>query len=158
MQWWVNDESGKESGWLKNEKKTQGPEDVPLSGWLVKDGGSWKIDDTLKITSGALIPSCLKIKIEASGKAADKQPTRLGEFILSKQWFYGHPVYKNDNGELLHMMLNGKWGVASTLGTYGIRGSPSYLCPSKSTTWEYWDWNEGVAKLGDITVRCLDNQ
>ena len=69
MQWLLGSEFGKESGWLKNEKKTRGPEDLPMSGWLVEDGGTWKTDHTLKITHGPLLPTCLKIKIEGTAVA-----------------------------------------------------------------------------------------
>ena len=78
MNWWIGDEYGKEDGLLKNEEKTGGPKDDPLSIWLVKDGDTWEIDPTIKITSGPLTPSCKTIKIEATGPAAVEQSSKLG--------------------------------------------------------------------------------
>lgn len=162
MQWWIGDESGKENGLLKNEEKTGGPEDVPLSNWLVKDGDSWEIDHTIKITREPLTPACKTIKIEATGTAAEEQLMRLGDYQLSNRWYNGHPVYQHDNGQLLYTLNNKAkniadfWGVSKTLGWYGIRGSPIYLCPSKSTKWEYWVESTSEFKLGNITVTCTD--
>ena len=61
------------SGLLKNQEKTVGPQDDPLSNWLVKDGVTWELDSSYKITSGSLTPSCINIKIEdtGTGRAAE---------------------------------------------------------------------------------------
>ena len=160
MQWWIGDEYGKEDGLLKNEEKTGGPKDDLLSNWLVKDGDTWEIDPTIKITSGPLTPSCKTIKIEATGTAAEQQSTRIGEYYLFKRWYNGHPIYQKDNGQLLHIVKfqNRRvgWGSGATPGLHGIRGSPIYLCPSKSTNWEYWVESTSEWKLGNITVTCTD--
>lgn len=171
MQWGIGNELGEESGWIiKNEKKTQGPEDVPMSGWLVNVGWwktdiTWKTDDTLKITNGLLIPTCLKIKIEGSKWAQEAQPEKLGEFKLSKKWFNGHPMYENEKGEFLFMSYGGEWAVDSSTGSSydGIRGSPGYLCQTKSTKWEFDDFTEDdrdVLETVDwgITVSCSEHQ
>ena len=162
-QWWIGDQYGMEDGLLKNEMKTTGgPEDLPLSEWRVKSvkkANTWEIDPTIKITSGPLTPSCKTIKIEATGPAAEEHPVRLGEFHLSNRWFNGHPIYQNDNGQLLHNMnwhgmVKQWWGIADTLGYSGIRGWPAYLCPSKINKWEYYDGS--TWKLGNFTVTCSD--
>ena len=156
MQWWIGDESGKEDGSLKNEEKTGGPQDVPLSNWLVKDGDSWEIDSTIKITREPLTP-CKTIKIEATGTAAEKQETRLGDYHFSNRWYNGHPIYQQENGQLLYNMnYDNMWGVSKTFGYYGIRGSPVYLCPSNSSKWEYFAGDETLP--GNITVTCSEHQ
>jgi len=160
-EWLINDIAGEEKGWLQNKKKTGGPQDLPLSGWLVYDynDGKWKADPKIKITSGPLIPSCLKIKIDGTGPAAEIQSIRFGEYKLAyEEWFFGHPVYKQEDGNLLYMMNDGSWGVSDDFESYGIRGLPGYLCPSKSTKWEYYDGSEDKMKLGAINVTCSEYQ
>jgi len=152
MDWWVNDVPGEKTGWLQNKEKTVGPEDVPLSDWLVYADGTWKMDPTLTITSGPLIPSCLTIKIGATGIRSHM----LGEYKLSKKWFNGRPIYEKDDGELLYATSGGYWGVSKTLGSYGIRGSPSHHCPTRSKKWEFFDGSDW--KIGEITVTCSKYQ
>ena len=65
-------------------------------------------------------------------------PSRFGKYYLTKRWYNGDPVYLNNNDQILYILYSQNlWGIGSSIGLHGIRGSPVYLCPSKSTKWEY---------------------
>ena len=66
----------------------------------------------------------------------------------------GLPVYKNNNGELLHHGTDGSWKVGKPLTWHGIRGFPAGLCPSEATKWTY----DSDDKPADIIVKNLQNK
>ena len=65
----------------------------------------------------------------------------------------GHPVFKKNEGGLLHMSSDGYWSVAEKLGNYGIRGLPGRLCPRESNQWEFWDGSK--AQPAEIIVKGI---
>ena len=116
----VSSVSGSVDGWLWNGSPSL---EIPQSDWEAFDGFNWSHDSELKVTKGELIPCGM---------------------------WNGHPVYKNNEGGLLHMASDGYWSVADKLGNYGIRGLPGRLCPSESNLWEYWDGSK--AQPAEILV------
>ena len=109
------------------------------------------VDPQLKVTKGALKP-CPGVKIYGLGPVVKKQNTKLGIFKVKEKMFNGHPLYQNNNGEVLHMANDGYWTVGP-LGEYGIRGLPGSLCPNEATKWEYYDGYEN--QPAEILVKSL---
>ena len=92
--------SGGQDGWLWNGNAS---EELPESNW------------DLKVTKGELIP-CPGVQIYGFGPVTEDQRNRLGIYNLTPKMWNGHPVYKNNNGGLLHMAIN--WSVAEKQGNY----------------------------------------
>ena len=144
--WLAGPVSGGQDGWLWNGNPSS---DLPEAEWEVFDGLSWSDDSKLKITKGELTP-CQGVQIFGSGIVTEQHRHRFGIYNLTPKMWNGHPVYKNNEGGLLHMASDGYWSVADKLGNYGIRGLPGRLCPSESNLWEYWDGSK--AQPAEILV------
>merc|ERR1712098_160833 len=106
--------------------------------WEVFDGEEWIVDPDLIVITGAL-RACKGATLYGAGPVAQNQGNYLGEYKVTNKKWNGHPVYKSNNGGLLHMSSDGYWTASDRLGQHNIRGLPGRLCPSESNKWEYWD-------------------
>ncbi len=122
------------------------------SGWMysiVNDG--WHDDSSLIVTPGPLPPLPRQFLVTATGAAAEVCPECLGVFTKTQRWFWGRPVYVNEEGQLLH---HGKkdygWMIGPTIGSYNLRGSRARHSPTEEDRWEYW--TKSGDKPASVTV------
>ena len=158
--WIAGHEPGSSQGGLLNGHGIPSPTVPTNSNWQFWDGniGEWVADPKLKVTKGALAP-CPGVKIYGSGPVVEEwgsylgisKASYLGIFKLTDRMWNGLPVYKNNNGELLHHGTDGSWKVGKPLTWHGIRGFPAGLCPSEATKWTY----DADDKPADIIVKNL---
>ena len=148
--WWVNDEPGEKTGWLRSDPSRS----LPTS-WKYYADGKWNDDDTLSVTSGPLPPLSRQFTVTASGAAAEKWPSSQGVFTRTQRWWWGRPVYVNTEGKLLHHGAGDDgWLIGSKLGKYVLRGSRSHHSPVSETSWRYWTGSG--TKPASVTVTGSD--
>ena len=138
--------------WLWNANKgLKVPDD---SKWDVLDmeTDTWSVDPDLKVTEGSLKP-CKGAIIYGTEGVAREQGDFLGTYKVTNKRWNGHPVYKSNNGRLLHMSSDGYWSASDRLGEHSIRGKPGRLCPSESDEWEFWDGSK--SEPAKIIVKSL---
>ena len=76
--WWVSDELGKESGWLRAKVETEEDKKMPpVQGWQYYDGSKWQSDPTLEASRQVSKP-CSEVLVELHGAAKEKQPLCAG--------------------------------------------------------------------------------
>ena len=93
--------------------------------WEVFEGETWIHDSELKLTKGELAP-CPGVNIFGSGTVMEESVCKsplMGTFLNTPKMWNGYPVYKNNEGYLLHMVNDGL-ATANKLGFYSIRGLP----------------------------------
>ena len=120
--------------WFSNSDNTAIT--VPTSGWQYRYGnGSLSKDPTLTITEGGLANMCRQYSVSASGLAAEKFSTFLGEFSFSNDWSYGRPVYDSKDGRRMYVRYSGRWYIHnSTTGEYLLENSLSHIFKKLSSS------------------------
>ena len=90
--WWVNNEMGEETGWLRAKVvKSEVDDQPPVKGWqYIGGGGSWwrgggkyEVDATL-VCSRQVSTPCTEVKVELQGEAKKKRPDYAGTYKLVK--------------------------------------------------------------------------
>ena len=76
--WWVNDELGKEEGWMKAKVETEEDKKMPpVQGWQYSDDSNWQSDPTLEASRQVSKP-CSEVLVELHGAAKEKLPECAG--------------------------------------------------------------------------------
>ena len=113
--WWISHTLGGKGGYLKNETKS---EEIPTTGWKVNfrlnSIPGWKVDPTLAIHHGPLIPLWDEITVTVDGPKVQEWSKQAGVYKRSCKWWSGHPVYTNSSGKNLFTSVYG-WSVAGEL-------------------------------------------
>ena len=82
--WWVNEEVGKETGWMEAKVMTEEDKQMPpVKGWTYWDGGEDQPDPTLEC-SREVTPACSMIIVELQGAAKEKYPELAGSYLPVK--------------------------------------------------------------------------
>ena len=83
--WWVNDEVGEETGWLKAKVVSDQRwwlDQPPLKGWQYYDGDNYKWEsDTTMVCSRQVSPAYTKIIVTLRGAAKQKHPKCAGSYL-----------------------------------------------------------------------------
>ena len=105
----MNDEVGKEDGFLKAKVVTEEDKQMPpVKGWTYADGkGNWPSDPNL-VCSREVTPACSKIIVQLEGEAKEKHPKLGGRYLPLKgkinrgRWVGS---YNNNNNTHLHLTI-----------------------------------------------------
>ena len=99
--WLVSDILDGGNGWLFNNNKDT--TSVPASGCQFYDGEKWIGDPTLNVREGGLSNICEQYIVSASGFAAEKYPSLLGQFSITDVWYNG----RQGESRLFSIVVNG---------------------------------------------------
>ena len=136
-QWHLNDSPGQRKGFLYNPTKGL---NFPTSGWQHYKNG-FENDRLLAINFGP-VSLCREYKVSATGAAARKWLSYLGEFTLTDRWWRGRPTFINSKGRILyHGDGSDGWTIGNKFGKYVLRGfeGAQHDCPASQKNWKYWD-------------------
>ena len=122
--------------------------------WTVEE--TRRIEESIRITEGALTPCPSGVKIYGLGDVVKYQGRYLGTYKLTPTMWNGHPVYKSNDGNLLFMGTFAQWIVNDDdFEEWKILGLPGTLCPTETTKWEYWNSDDEKRQSADIIVKSI---
>ena len=110
------------------------------------------LEDTSDCCPGAVL-------LIVSGAAADKWPKYYGRWKPKGYDLKGDQYYKNDFGNYLYKLENGKWSANSKVNERGVLrggadgdGDQESQCLEDITHWKYW--HEEEWQPAEITIVC----
>ena len=149
LDWYIGMEPGEtEAGvFMKDESETKG--------WDYVDGasGQWQEDSARVDVVPGLMSLCETVTI-TSTEENDPLAAYLGEFSRCEdKWFYGRPVFVNNNGKVLCCGVS--WQVGDSVGDRKLEARSGPNCPGKI---EGWKKQSDKKKMINYVIRCSSHE